>query len=409
MIFRYKIFSYDRRKTRIKKTVFSKDKIKVVFFVLYDNMWKCDGLFKFLLADKRFEPYIISCPYPHHPREFSFDNQNRVESYFKNKGFPFIKGFDFSKNTWFNIKTFNPDIVFYQQPYNSGYEGFKIENIWRNCLFGYIPYTYELEENSKMFQHLLTNIAWKVFLPSQIDVDIQKKILINHGKNLVVTGYPLADYIHHNYDLSNGWPWKLNNKSIKRVIWAPHHSILDSDFLNYSNFLDIADDMLKLKEVYTGQVQFAFKPHPVLKRKLYIHPNWGVEKTDKYYASWSNSPNSVLAEGDYIQLFNTSNGIIHDCSTFTAEYLYTNNPAMYLIKKGRRDYFNNFGKKCLQQHYIGHSIEDVKDFIENIIIANNDYKSQNRADFLLNVLLPKQKKSIAENMYNEFVKDLIVT
>ena len=404
--FCYKILRYTLRKDKINKKVFSKPKIKVVFFVLYDNMWKSDGLFKKLEESERFEPYIISSPYPRHPRKFGEENQDRLERFFLNKGFSFIKGYDFKNNSWFDIQSFKPDIVFYQQPYNSGYKGFRIEALWKNSLFGYIPYTYELENSSNMVNQLLPNIAWRVFLPSIFDVNRQRGYLKSGGEGLVSTGYPLADILcYPENPVTN--PWKLHNNNHKRVIWAPHHSILSTDFLNYSNFLEIADDMLRIARKYKDTIQFAFKPHPVLKRKLYKLEGWGVEKTDVYYDSWANMPNTVLVEGDYADLFTTSDAMIHDSSTFTAEYLYTQKPVMYVTKQDRINIFNEFGTKCFELHYKGKNIEDIELFLNEVVLQGKDKMKKDRQLFFKENLLPPNGMKVFENMYSEFEQSLL--
>ena len=53
-------FGYSCRKDRLVKSIFSKDKINVVFFAVNVGMWKSDGLFRLLLTDKRFNPVIVS-------------------------------------------------------------------------------------------------------------------------------------------------------------------------------------------------------------------------------------------------------------------------------------------------------------------------------------------------------------
>lgn len=402
IILQSKIFYYNLRKSHIQSRIARKPHIKIVFFVLYDNMWKSDGLFRLLMDDERFEPYIISSPYPHHPEDFSRANQSRLERCFKTKGFPYYNGYNFDTNEWFDIMAFKPDIVFYQQPYNTGYNGFKIESLWKDCLFGYVPYTYELEDSSSMVNGLLINIAWKVFLPSEFEVKKQGKYLYNKGKNLVATGSPLADSICSPLNGTEQESWKQKDLSIKRVIWAPHHSILDIDSLHYSNFLEIADDMLALSKQYLGKVQFAFKPHPVLKRKLYKLEGWGKEKTDNYYSEWSNNSNTTLVEGEYVDLFKSSDAMIHDCSTFTAEYLFTKKPAMFLVKEDQKPHFNDFGKQCLNKHYLGNSIEDVESFINNVVIRGMDAKKEERFDFFNNVLRPNSDRSSAQMMYDVF-------
>lgn len=405
-ILHLKIHYYNINKEKKINKVFSKATINVVFFVLYDSMWKCDGLFRLLQESKRFKPYIISSPYPNHPRKFSIENQKRVRQFFTQKGFTYIDGYDFSSNKLFDIKSLQPDIIFYQQPYNAGYKGFKIEALWDSCIFGYIPYCFDLEKGEAFYNNLLQNIAWKVFLPTEYEKECESKILYNKGKNLVATGYPMAEELMSPPDSNAYSVWKIPRKEIKKIIWAPHHSILPNDALNYSNFLSIADDMLLLAKKYKNLVQFAFKPHPVLKRKLYRIPEWGQERTDRYYSEWANSPNTIISEGSYIDLFKSSDAMIHDSASFTIEYLYTSKPVMYLAKSDHTDFLNDFGIKCFNMHYHGSSIEDVVEFIDNVVLQKEDPLFEKRNNFLCNELLAKNGKSIAQNMFDEFSSEL---
>ena len=54
-----KYFYYRSMYNRILKDKKRKEKLKVVFFVMFVDMWKSDELFTLLLNDSRFDPYII--------------------------------------------------------------------------------------------------------------------------------------------------------------------------------------------------------------------------------------------------------------------------------------------------------------------------------------------------------------
>ena len=78
----------------------------------------------------------------------------------------------------------------------------------------------------------------------------------------------------------------------------------------------------------------AFKPHPILKPKLYKHALWGKERTDAYYHCWETMENTQLEMSDYIDLFMTSDAMIFDSVSFMTEYLYTKKPALFLCREG---------------------------------------------------------------------------
>ena len=68
-----------------------------------------------------------------------------------------------------------------------------------------------------------------------------------------------------------------------------------------------AADMVELAKKYQDSIQFAFKPHPVLKFRLINI--WGEQKTEEYYKLWETMPNTQLETGDYIDLFLTSDAL----------------------------------------------------------------------------------------------------
>lgn len=149
----------------------------------------------------------------------------------------------------------------------------------------------------------------------------------------------------------------------KRVIWSPHHLI--NEEVNQSNFLEYADFF---KEIAESKVVWAFKPHPILKSKLYLHPEWGKERTDEYYQFWQNSEFTQLELGEYEELFLSSDSMIHDCGSFLAEYIYVEKPVMYLLNnKHNGQFFNSFGKAALNSCRIGKTHENIVYFLENLI------------------------------------------
>jgi CDP-glycerol glycerophosphotransferase (TagB/SpsB family) len=141
-------------------------------------------------------------------------------------------------------------------------------------------------------------------------------------QNIIVIGYPIYDeYQEAKFNTSI---WKVADDNLKRIIWAPHHSIEGNNgLLKLSTFLENADSMLDIARKFHEKVQFAFKPHPMLLQVLYNHPKWGKEKTDKYYKEWENGKNTILTTGSYMELFKSSDAMIHDCGSFIIEYLYT--------------------------------------------------------------------------------------
>lgn len=395
---------YQRNLPKLRDNIFSKEKIKVVFFPINLGMWKNDYLFRLMMEHPRFDPYIVSFFVPVDSREFQLVNQREMADVFKEKGFPYFDMYDSTNDKWFDVKTFKPDIIFYTQAVDVAYPQYKIKALWKNCLFYYIPYCLGMENQRRGYNTLLDNICEKFFAPSEFHMQEYSSFFLNKGKNLVFTGYPSFDYLTKPEHRPN-YRWKCTDER-KKIIWAPHHSITSKDILSYSNFLSIADDMVELAKKYRDNIQFVFKPHPRLKPKLELLDSWGVERTEKYYNQWSMMSNTSFEDGSYFELFLTSDAMIHDCSTFMAEYLLTEKPVAFMLKENAGLNLNKYAQQCYRQHYVLHSMEEIEDFINNVVLNENDVMRKDRVEFVHNKLLPKGDNSVAQNIFNQIVKEL---
>lgn len=402
----YKTVKYRKYIMKIEQDISRKERIKVVFLVVTVSMWKYDSLFKLMLSHPRFEPVIVSYIIKWE-KKIDVVNQKKMVEYFKNeKKYPFIEGYNMESNQWFDIKReIQPDIIFYAQPYKQPYSRYDVSNFYKKTLIAYSPYSSSIENKVWEYNSVIQNVAWRLFYATDFHLKNAQRISFIRGENVVVTGDLMLDVFKDDKRVVVD-PWKISDSRIKRIIWAPHHSILEDDTLNYSNFLRICTEMLNLANKYREIVQFAFKPHPSLKPKLYNLSEWGIEKTNAYYQKWENLPNSVLIEDDYVDLFLTSDALIHDCCSFSVEYLYTQKPVMYIVKEDHLDDLCDFGKLCFDMHYKGYTIEDIENFIENIILKENDYKKSQRDEFFYQELLPPHGKKVSENILDEILKTL---
>lgn len=397
-----KYLVYSLRKNRILREIRGKKCIRVAFFTINVAMWKCDELFGMLLQDPHFEPVIVQMPRPGFNKDNEREEQIRMQEYCRNRNFPFIAGYDYEKDTFAGADEIKPDIVFFGQPYNAAYPPHKIEAFWKKSLFCYIPYCFTIERYNRLADNLLKNICITVFCENEMIRKIESGFLTNSARNFKSVGYVCENSLNHALE-SDYSVWKPSPAGTKRVVWAPHHSIMANDILNYSNFMEIADEMVLLAKEYVGKVQFIFKPHPGLKGKLYNLPEWGKERTDRYYRAWDEIPGCSTKEGAYLEFFRSSDAMIHDSSSFTVEYLYTGHPVMYISKPDHLEFMNEFGKMCYDMHYKGHSIQDIRDFLDDVVIGGKDRMQQQREDFRRNCLSSPGHVSAAENIYRSLV------
>ena len=388
---------------KLRTKAHKKVKIKVAFFAIHSSVWKYDGVYQLMDKDPRFDPIVVVCPVVNHGKENMLIEMEKAYTLFKSKGYNVVKTYNEEDDTYLDVKKeIAPDIVFFTNPYRSlTKDGYYITN-FKDTLTCYTQYVFQSANiNESQYNQLFNNILWKAFYETMIHEKMAKEYARNKGKNVVITGYPGVDRFV--YGVRSGKDvWKNPNKSLKRIIWAPHHTI-DSygkdEILGLSTFLIYYKFMIDLTVDYKDKVQIAFKPHPLLKIKLYQHKEWGEKRTDNYYNRWELCENGQLETDDYTDLFNSSDAMILDSISFVTEYLYCGKPSLFsFADEFVENRFNKFGKMALEQHYHANSEKDIFEFIDNVVCLGKDTKKEMRDKFFEGYLRTPNNKPASQNI-----------
>ena len=68
--------------------------------------------------------------------------------------------------------------------------------------------------------------------------------------------------------------------------------------------------------------------------------------------------------------------------------------------KNVKSRFNSFGQKIFNHLYQGKSKKDIISFIENVVFRGNDYLKKDRNNFLNKSILPNNKKTASQNIFD---------
>lgn len=136
---------------------------------------------------------------------------------------------------------------------------------------------------------------------------------------------------------------------------------------------------------------------------------WGKEKTDSYYNFWKIQENTIIADGDYIDLFKTSDAMVHDSGSFVVEYLFTKKPTMFIAYKEKavKEDYSDFGISCVDMHYKAYQNSDIEEFIKNVVINEKDFRKEERSQFVDKNFGLVNEKPAAENIYNDIISSCI--
>jgi len=344
--------------------------INILFIIRHVSQWKYQGIYELFSKDKDFKIQII----------IAADNKNAswkhdqelALSKFKDFKCEVIDVYGRKGNLSINPSIFSADIVFFPKPLE-GKDSFSIR-YFPDSLCCYVPYSTYGDNNPNMqYNRIFHNLLWRHYVATEIHLKISKQVNYRRSRNIRVSGYPGFDNFLFPKQIKRGknitWP----NDSRKRIIWAPHHTIENSNIKsNHSNFLLYQEFFKTMAQKFRNDVFIAFKPHPNLRFKLYELEGWKKAKTDEYYKWWSKTENTLLVEGEYENLFLNSDALIHDSVSFMAEYLCLGKPSCYLIKNklNLSRFLNEFGLKLLNFHTLANDENEINHFVEKLITTS---------------------------------------
>ena len=142
---------------------------------------------------------------------------------------------------------------------------------------------------------------------------------------------------------------------------------------------------------YKFMYDFA-KAHPEISWVVKPHPNLffsavqeglfsSLEDFKEYLQKWDDLPNAQVYMGAYYQgVFATSDGMIHDSSSFVAEYQYVDKPMIYLTRDTQK--FYELGEKIVKASYTvdGKNLKAIAAMIQRVFIDGDDFKAQERKE-----------------------------
>lgn len=395
---------------RIVNKIKNGEKIVVVLFESRISCWQYEKLYSLFKNSEYFEPVIVLKPFLTQGKKVMISLMNEAYEILKNENYNVIKGYDEITDKYLDIKKeINPDIVFYSMFWKPHIHNNSYINNFEDIYSFLYAYGFDVASNpwNESMNFELQNKVTRYYLPTPIHSIIAKDNMDNLGANTFVTGSPKLDlFLDKKYVPKK--VWKPQNKSKKRIIWAPHHSDgFQKDFYQFNAFFEIYDFMLELAEKYEDEIQIAFKPHPMLKPKLM--DMWGSMATEEYYLKWQNKTNCQLEEGEFKDLFLESDAMILDSISFIAEYTITNKPAFFTIGSTSRVNLNLYGKENFKVLYKSENNlkEDIERFIVDVVLNGEDVKKAEREEHIQKYMLPPNNCSASQNIYDD-IKRIVI-
>ena len=394
-----------------QKRIATQETISIVFIVEYFETWGGKDLYFLLKENPKFDVQVCVALNTVLGKN-QYDKFANTYSSLLESGITPISSFNpdtLTHLTW-NEMGLDPDLVFIPDPYVNQSGDMNIFNITIDKLCLYIPYAFDVID-SEDHSHLLLqfdlpvhNIVWKRFAPAQISMKYAQEYSFIGNSNMVFSGYPKMDTLlmkKHTYDASMIWkiPEGQTPDSVKKIIYAPHHSLPGTSKILLATFMENWKFMYSLAK-NNPTISWIIRPHPQLGNRCERAGLMSEADYQNYLSMWNSLPNAKVCQyGGYFDIFETSDAMIMDCGSFLAEYLYVNKPLLFLLTEHTT--FNPLGQECINcyETAMGNDFNAIEKFVNSIKNNEADPKSQLREDVFNNNFNIKQINGKSASQY----------
>lgn len=377
----------------IRKKVFHGLKVKIGFLVTENAKWNSNSLWEKFLETPGIECNIyLALTGRDKTKDDRLKTYDQERRFFEIIDPNLIDLYDRENDKSIPLDKFEIDLIFYQQPWSlSGY----IKKMLGKSLSAYMHYGFAVYANSKM-QYRLPGFfpyLWCYFSQSEL----HKKIHLEHDPGIfgrqVVTGYPKLDvYLDPVPQRCDIWPNCEDSR--KKIIYAPHHS-LPKEALKISTFHWNHDLLLGLAKEHKN-VQWIYKPHGRLRYVVEKNNVMTLTEYEHYVKEWATQDNTnVYDQGDYFDIFRTSDALITDSGSFLGEYMPTGKPIIWLISDKATVELNEIGKELSRGFYKVRSREELMHVFEDVVIKGNDPLKNLRMKIIKKSFFLKKKSANA--------------
>lgn len=381
-------FKYKSTIFRLRR-VYGRRKIIVAFCVSEIAKWKSQILYDRLANTDNYYPVIFVYPSPldFGRKEFTLETLLHEKLvYFTNKGMNVVNIWNDVSNQCVIPEESQPDIVFYQQPWDIPPFPSPSE-IADFALTFYIPYylvnnfNLELELGQVLHRQVFGHVVQNEEVASLYDSMLKRK---HYGGNRLGLGHTIVDNI----------TTRIFPEESDYVIYAPHFSfpVTGTDrFVTYSTFLDNGKLILDFAKQHS-EIKWVFKPHPRLKLELKNTGVWSDVEIESYYADWARI-GTVCETPDYIEHFQKSSAMITDCGSFLTEYSCMDKPLIRLYYHKDNLPPNPILEKLYSTFYYAHNNNELMTCLEKIICQHQDPNKADRHEEVVRLRLDRANTS----------------
>ena len=385
-----------RNYSKILKRIKFKEKLKVIFLVTENSKWGYQSLYESMINNPKFEPLVLVSVLNRVHKGIDKTRNNLEENYQFFKSRNMNVDYAYRNGEFVNLKEFEPDIVFYEQPWDLP-KIYKPQYVSKFALTFLSPYSFQIFDFKDDYKQNFHKFLFKYLVTSDINIYRFERYNKDNSKNCLNINYlKLDEYLKDLED--NHTIWESPSKF--KIIYSPHFAFSKGS-IGVSTFLENGKFILNLAKELQNNTTWIFKPHPQLKYALLTNKIMTEAEVEAYYNEWE-IIGKVYTQGNYFNIFKTSDLMITDCCSFLGEYLPTLNPIIRPLSPIATP-LNDLGNEIVKGYYETNDNLEIKKILLKLL-HNNDEKKQIRKELVNNVL--KFNQNSAESIIN-YISELI--
>lgn len=353
--------------------------IKVVFLCQYIPAWsKVEDVYRLMLEDERFEPYLICVP------DGIMDNRLNDPDSLENEAYDYCLAHGYTqainaltdKNTWLDLKELEPAYVFYPRPYNArmplGYTTQQVSRYSRACLVMYgVGWSDDITRVSLNRGFMSGTYYYFAELPFARALNIRNNRLL-HRLKLQKTechGYPMFAHLRA-FEGAHAKAWEFSDKDF-RVLWTPRWTTELS--FGGSNFFTYYKELVDYAAEHT-EMAFLFRPHPLMFSHFIEAGEMTPQEVEEYIGRCEALPNVDFdKEPTYEATFWNASVLISDISSIMIEFFLTGKPQIFCASNMTLELSDSM-KRMLEGCYIANNKEELFAHLQALKDGNDPLK-----------------------------------
>ncbi len=352
--------------------VLKNEKINIVFVCHRAHIWDAlKSIYEACMEDNEFDVTIVTIPNKKQLPKKGLSHEEYVSEgaseYFKDYPCRVIEGYDYESKKWFDLKSLQPDYLFFQTPYDicrpPEYQSSVVSMYTK---IGYVHYGmpfmdgYIAEESfpvsylKNTYFHFAEFEEMRKYYVNRVEDNC-----IHKKSRVLLTGYPKIDegkkYVGCESD-----SWKYTDKERKlRVMWTPRWNTEENN-CTFFEFKDLLVDYIREH----SNIEFLFRPHPQAFSEFISRKQMSETEVEAYKECYRKLENASIDEQqEYLPSFYSSDVLITDESSIIPEYFLTGKPIIFTYKE---THLNDFAKKISEGFYWVKDWDEMKNILSKL-------------------------------------------